>query len=83
MSFRSRRSRAAATLRAASQAFVSRAISLYADEAGNELPEYAIVLAALSIMAMAAFNLFGHLSTNAVTTNQNGFQNSATQSYLH
>ena len=54
-----------------------------AGEAGNALPEYAIVIAALSIIAIASFNLFGHVSTNVVTTNQNNFQNSATMSYQH
>jgi Tfp pilus assembly protein FimT len=76
-------SRAAVTSRVAAQAIGSLAISLYADETGSELPEYAIVLAALSIMAIAAFTLFGHVSTNTVTTNQSNFQNSATASYQH
>ncbi len=61
----------------------SRLLRLAADESANALPEYAIVLASLSIIAIIAFNLLGKTSTNVVTTNQNNFSNTATQSYQH
>ncbi len=53
------------------------------DESANALPEYAIILATLSIIAIVSFQLLGNTSTNVVTTNQNNFQNSATMSYQH
>jgi len=61
----------------------SRFVRLAADDSANALPEYAIVLASLSIIAIIAFNLLGTTSTNVVTTNQNNFSNIATQSYQH
>ena len=54
-----------------------------ADESASALPEYAIILATLSIIAIVSFQLIGNTSTNVVTTNQNNFQNSATMSYQH
>jgi Flp pilus assembly pilin Flp len=56
---------------------------LAADETGNALPEYAIVLTSLSIIAILAFNFLGATSTTVVTTNQNNFSGSATMSYQH
>jgi Flp pilus assembly pilin Flp len=53
------------------------------DESANALPEYAIILATLSIIAIVSFQLLGNTSTNVVTTNQNNFINSATMSYQH
>jgi Flp pilus assembly pilin Flp len=53
------------------------------DESANALPEYAIILATLSIIAIVSFQLLGNTSTNVVTTNQNNFENVATMSYQH
>ncbi len=58
-------------------------VRLAADETGNALPEYAIVLTSLSIIAILAFNFLGTTSTTVVTKNQNGFSGSATMSYQH
>jgi len=52
-----------------------------ADESGNALPEYAIVLSAVTILSYLAFLSLSSTSANAVTTNQNNLSGTATANF--
>ena len=55
---------------------------LAADETANALPEYAIVMAAVTIISMLAFESLAGTSSNVVVTNQNNLSATGSQSYV-
>lgn len=53
------------------------ALAFIADDSGTALTEYAIVLAVLTIACMVGFEQVSASATTAVTTDTNGFTNTA------
>jgi Flp pilus assembly pilin Flp len=58
--------------------FIAR---LAADESADSLVEYALVLASVSIICMAAFNALAQASSRTMATNANNFANSNLQNF--
>jgi Flp pilus assembly pilin Flp len=51
------------------------------DESANALPEYAIVMTAVTVITYLAFLSLANTSSNAVVTNQNNLSASGAASY--